>query len=237
MIPRDPQNLIFISMNRWDTIQQRSHHLANSLSQTFNVLYVDPCAYSILGYVRGKLSKKEHRNLAPRFQAISSNLKVFTPPALLPFSETNQTINRLNHSLLASMVKRLMKIHGIENPILWLNYPTHVPLIGNFGELLICYDCMDNYQAFFATGSRRAKLLSALEKQMLDRAEIVTTTARSLQQKFRIQGHSAHYIPNGVGEQFVSFTPKHPETNFNRLASRKWPSDWLYGIYFSLVKL
>jgi glycosyltransferase involved in cell wall biosynthesis len=219
----EKQSLIFLSMRRWDTIQQRPHHLALAFSNKYRVLYVDPIAYSILGYIEKRIKGDQSRNLNSIVRQINENLVVYTPPPLLPFSESNKTMNYIVHSFLIMEIKRLAKNFGIRQPILWTNFPTHVATIGKLEESLVCYDCMDNYPAFFPATSRRNILINQLETELLDHADVVITTARSLQEKFKIRGYNAYYIPNGVGEQFISFTPTQPETDLNDWPTGKGP--------------
>lgn len=212
------RDLVYISFNRWDTIQQRSHHLARRLSQHFRVLYVDPVAYSILGYIRHRLAGQRFRNLRPVLRSISPTLTVFSPPPLLPFSMDSELVNRLDHLLLARMVRRLLRQLKLQQPILWLTFPTHLPLVGALGESLVCYDCMDNYPAFYPPGSRRARLTGRLEQQLVARSDLITATALTLQQRLQAEHAHVYLVRNAVSEQFLACQERRPE-----------PPDWLAG--------
>ena len=217
---RNRRNLIYIGWNRWNTIWQRSHHLAHHLSRSFFVLYVDPVAYSLPGYLRSRLRGDRSRNLWPELRSINPNLVVFSPPPLLPFSLENRFINDLDHALLAKMVKRVMVELEMVGPILWLTYPLQVPLVGKLGETLVCYDCMDNYPAFYPPGTARACLSAGLEDKLLTLADQVTATASSLQKRLSQKHAQVHLLRNGVGQQFLTYrvAPQTPP-----------PSDWPPG--------
>jgi glycosyltransferase involved in cell wall biosynthesis len=217
---RNRRSLVYIGWNRWDTIWQRSHHLAHHLSRFFYVLYVDPVAYSLPGYLRSRLKGDQSRNLWPKLRSINPNLVVFTPPPLLPFSLENRFINDLDHALLAKMVTRVMRKLAMARPILWLTYPLQLPLVGKLGEMLVCYDCMDNYPAFYPPDSARTRLTASLEDKLLTLADLVTATALSLQKRLRQKHAHVHLLRNGVGQQFLTYraAPQSPP-----------PPDWPPG--------
>lgn len=199
------QGLVYIAFNRWDTIQQRSHHLAQRLSRRYQVLYVDPVAYSILGYIRHRLAGQPYRNLRPRLRTLQPGLSVFTPPPMLPFSMDNEFINRLDHLMLGRMVQNLLRRLKMSRPVLWLTHPLHLPLVGALGEALICYDCMDNYPAFYPPGSRRARLTADLEQRLAARADLVMATASTLQRRLQANRAEVHLVRNAVDEQFLAY--------------------------------
>ena len=201
------RSLVYVGLNRWDTIWQRSHHLAQNLSQSFRVLYVDPVAYSIPGYLRNYLKGDRSRNLPPRLRSIHPNLTVFTPPPLLPFSLDNKLINYLDHNLLAHMVRRLLSQLDMPQPVLWLTFPVHFPLVGKLGEILVCYDCMDNYPAFYPPGTARARLAVQLEEKLLLSADLVITPALSLQNRLQEVHTNVHLVRNAVSRQFLTYQP------------------------------
>jgi glycosyltransferase involved in cell wall biosynthesis len=102
------------------------------------------------------------------------------------------------------MVKPILRQLAMQHPILWLTYPAHVPLVGAFNEKLVCYDCMDNYPAFYHPNTARARLATSQEQRLLAGADCVTTTALSLHRRLSAQHPHVYIVRNAVGEEFLA---------------------------------
>lgn len=200
------RSLVYVGFNRWDTIWQRSHHLAQELSRFYRVLYVDPVAYSLPGYIRRFLQTDCSQNLLPKVDSVNNSLTVFSPPPLLPFSLDNERINYFNHAGLAWMLKNVLRRLGMEAPILWITYPTQIVLVDALAGQLICYDCMDNYAAFYAPNSARARLANKLEMELLSRSNLVLATSASLQNRLEVYCSPVHLIRNAVSDHFLTYS-------------------------------
>jgi len=185
-----------MGLNDGCDIKQRSQHLVEGLSRQYQILYVNPVAPSIFGNMRRVLEHKKVRNWLPHFERLTDALYLFTPPALLPFTMDFNIFNWCNQMLLSVFLKRIMHRLGLESPILWLNFPLEVELIGRLGERLVCYDCMDNHSELWSHVPRRHTLLERLEQRLLTCAQVVFASSRGLVSKCRRVNPNVHLLPN-----------------------------------------
>lgn len=207
------------SLRRWDSIRQRPQQLASELSRSFRVLYVDPAAYSVPGYIRRRIRGGDGESLRPTVRPISDMLAVFTPPPLLPFSQESLLVNRVTHHLLAAMVQRQLSVLDMTRPIAWLTHPTHLPLLERLGCSLICYDCMDRYADFFPDGSARKRMVMRLEGELIRCADLVVASAERLQARLQQVRPDVFLVRNAVGREFLDY-----QADRSIPASPGWPA-------------
>lgn len=75
----------------------------------------------------------------------------------------------------------------------WIYYPEQLPHIGD--EAFAVYECYDEYNADpRGAGPRR----EALESRLLERADLVVATSRSLLEARRARARHSHLLPNAV---------------------------------------
>jgi hypothetical protein len=80
-----PTEIVYIAVNRWDSIAQREQHLLMGLSRTYRVLFVDP-PLSFLTILLGK-ARGEKWRFRSHIQWVNNQLIVYTPPVFPPFSQ------------------------------------------------------------------------------------------------------------------------------------------------------
>jgi len=198
-------DVIYLSINSWDSIRQRPQHLAAGLSKHGRVLYVDPVTPSVAGNLRKVLTCQNVRNWVARLTRVSDNLYRFTPPPMLPLVMEFGALNRANQAALAMFLRTIARSLGMCAPVLWIGLPLEVEQVGRLGESVVCYDCMDNHAGFWRPGSRRQRLVERLEHRMLTRADLVLASAESLARKCSRFNSNVHWVPNACEfEHFAS---------------------------------
>jgi len=197
------QVMVFFGVNPWDSLVQRPQHLARGFSRHNQVVYVDPTAFSVFTRLalslQGDLST---RGWLPRLRHLTDSLHVLTPPPLFPLSLWSNGTNRLNARAASHLLARVLKRLGLRAGILWTSSPQH----HLFPELvpadLVCYDCLDNFPAFYP--GRRARLLAEQERDLLGKAQVTFVTDPSLESKCRSRCQRVHLLPNAVAPQFLN---------------------------------
>lgn len=95
---------------------------------------------------------------------------------------------------LAAGVARSARRLGFERPLLWAFLPTALPLAERLSARLVVYHCVDHYAA---NPGVDAGWVDALERRMLERADVVFATSPWLAERLRASGaRRVHEIPN-----------------------------------------
>lgn len=97
-------------------------------------------------------------------------------------------------ALLQGMMKRLIASHGIRDFVLWYYTPMALSFTANLEPSAIVYDCMDELSAF----KDAPENLKLLERELLDRADLVFTGGQSLFEAKRLQSKAVHCFPSSI---------------------------------------
>ncbi len=108
---------------------------------------------------------------------IKDNLYLYSPPLLFPFANRWRWVNRLNQRLLARALKKACAAINFHAPILLTYLPNTVDMLGQMGEKLLVYDCVDEHSAFQGFNPQ---LVKAMEIELLRRSDLVLVTAQPL---------------------------------------------------------
>ncbi|MDD5748230.1 MAG: glycosyltransferase [Actinomycetota bacterium] len=195
-------DIIYFATTDWRRIYQRPQHLARGLSRENRVLYINP-PYSFIDIIVSALrmsDKKPEFRLRKSLVHINDNLWVLTPPILFPFSHASNSINRLNYGVIKRLVIKTTKELGFREPVLWTSFPTHNIVVGDFSEVLVVYDRMDEYSAFFK--GRTRKMVRLMESHLLEKADIILVPSEGLISEGMKRDGRSHVVPN-------AFDPSH----------------------------
>jgi glycosyltransferase involved in cell wall biosynthesis len=102
-------------------------------------------------------------------------------------------INRVNQWLTVKLTNIGAFAHL---PILWLYNPEQGPLIGQFGERLSVYHCIDEFTA--GTTGRKRRTIAALEADLLRRADVVFANSLLTYENKRQLNPHTYRIPSGA---------------------------------------
>jgi len=103
--------------------------------------------------------------------------------------------DRLNATILASMMRRLGRRLDLQKPILWSFLPTVSRLLGRLGEGMAIYHCVDEYSAF--SGVPKSALIR-MENELVRRADLVLTSSEQLRDERVPLNPNTHFVPHGV---------------------------------------
>lgn len=169
---------------RWDFVWQRPQQILSRLAQNHPVLFIEEPIY---GHATGASLDitNPHTNIlrvVPRLDDTYANDYDRSEEIVLSLLQEQLG----NDLLLASLFK---------NPVLWFYTPMPAPImIGEFGELAIVYDCMDELAQF-----KDAPLdIRKREQLLLKKAHVVFTGGRKLfEAKSRVHSN-VHFFGCGV---------------------------------------
>lgn len=195
--------IIYFSLVEWDFLWSRPQQLLSRISCNRKVLYVEVHGVRNLASdfhfpedlfrIFNKLfSWGKALFVGPR--KISDNLWVVNP-IMLP-SSSSLFINKINRKILQFFLKKWSRDFTLNKPILLYTIPRPelLSMIGTLDEILVAYDCMDDYADFPSSHSK----LSSWEKELLLKADVVTVSSLSLLESKKQIHSKVILIPNGV---------------------------------------
>jgi glycosyltransferase involved in cell wall biosynthesis len=190
----DPAILFF--GNDWFAENRTSsHQIARWLAKRFRVYYLE-CPGLRAPTGSGRDFKKILAKLG-RFlrgvRPVKEGLKVRTL-LQLPFHRF-RLVRRLNQALMLWTVRRLMRREGIRNPITWFMVPHLSSLVGELGERLSVYYCIDDYAALPHVNSQAVK---AMDEELTRKADLVFVASETLLEAKRRLNSNTYVSPHGV---------------------------------------
>ena len=195
-------NLIYFGPEKWDGLWRNRHQLMSRFARHNRVLYVEPKSW--LKHVRyqwreGRLGWRDlWQDLRrDRVTRIGDNLYVYHSPTFLPISG-RYPVDRVSWFLWSGLLRRNIRTLGIREPIVWLSRPGMVHLIGAFDEALVVYHVVDEYLSYCKDDGEARMQQQALERQMLEKADLVIVVSERLLQAKRAFNRHTYLVPNGV---------------------------------------
>ena len=169
--------IVCFSHLRWDFVFQRPQHLLTRLAEQFRIFYVEEPLHH---------SSHDHYT-----QAIHDNIHTIKLHLSGGPEETGITLR------LQALLNKIFDHHKINEYILWYYTPMAIPMSDELRPVLTIYDCMDELSAFrFAPPA-----LKKLEKELLNRADVVFTGGNSLYEAKKHQHHNIHAFPSSIDKK------------------------------------
>lgn len=101
----------------------------------------------------------------------------------------------LNRLIVKTTLRLMMWRHGVRRPITWFHIP-HVPyLVGELGERLSVYYCIDDYAAYPGVNP---EVVRAMDEETTRRADLVFVASDTLLEGKRELNANTHVSPHGV---------------------------------------
>ena len=142
------------------------------------------------------IRQRKRRRWREGLRQVQENLWIISLPPLLPGRYYSITINRLNQRLITRWSKPYLRKLEFSSPILWLYNPEQGPLIGQFGECLSVYHCIDEFAA--GTTGRKRRTITALEAELLNRVDLVFANSLLTYNNKRRLNYNTYRIPSGA---------------------------------------
>jgi glycosyltransferase involved in cell wall biosynthesis len=166
------------------------------LAQQNRVMYVEPRTYLRQTMTLLKAGQLQHLGSGgPRVTEARPNLYVYHNLPYAPISG-RFPLRHLTSALRLHSLRHELNRRRFGRPILWLCRPEMGDLIGLFDERLLVYHVVDEYSAY--EGVSDPNTIRRRERAILERADVVLTTAPALlESKSRHSSH-VHLVPNAV---------------------------------------
>ena len=188
--------LMCLAPNRWDGQRQRPQHLAAGLARTRQVIYVEPAAYTLPGFLRRRLTGQPSGPLFRRVKRVGNNLQVYSPPPTFPGNLHLRSLNALAHSMAWRDLRRAVPAISSTAVDVVVAWPPAFELAWRLRPRRLIYDCLDLFQSF-EDGLRR-RLLASTEEDLSRAAFAVVATSRDLERRWSGRHSRVVRIPNGV---------------------------------------
>jgi glycosyltransferase involved in cell wall biosynthesis len=202
---RPPGDCLLFATADWDTPYwtNKQHTAAHLARAGWRVLYVESIGLRAprvgSGTDLARLARRLWRGLRGPRQA-DSRLWVFSP-LVIPFRHDHPAIRWLNQFLLGATLRRFMKRHRFDRPLVWTYHPYVLDLLDQLqaepatatGPLV--YHCVDDLSAIPGID---AEAFNREERRLLGRADHVFTTSAALQAKCAAHHPRVLDFPNVV---------------------------------------
>jgi UDP-galactopyranose mutase len=166
--------VLCLSHLRWNFVYQRPQHLLSRCARDKQVLFFEEP-------VQGERIELEIRDTPERVRVCVPHL----PPGLSP---------ERTEDVLRGLVDGLLRDVGARDPALWYYTPLALGFTDHIKASAIVYDCMDELSLFHGA----PPALTACEKILLDRADVVFTGGHSLYEHKRHLHHNIFPFPSSV---------------------------------------
>ncbi len=105
----------------------------------------------------------------------------------------SRLVHQANRHLLGRQLRQVMAERAIERPILWTSLPTALPVVGELGERAVVYYCCDDFGSLVGVDHEP---VVALEKRLVERADIVFAASEVLAERF--PAGKTVFVPHGT---------------------------------------
>ncbi len=195
------ENIICFAKD-WSEDPTSNNHVMHLLARNNKVLWINSLAMRTPSFSSGKDLSKIARKLKSFFKGVKQvdqNLWVYTPIVLpFPYSKIATWVNQ---AILKVTIRLLRMKLGMDNFQLWTFLPTSSAYVGKLGEILSVYYCTDEFSKFSYLNEER---IPQMEKEMLEKVDLVFATAHSLLERKRQYNLRTYLASHGVDYQHFS---------------------------------
>ncbi len=194
---------------KWGSRQQVMLRLA---TRGHRVLFVEQLAGLEHFWKYADLRKRRYQGWQEGLREIKPNLRLVSPPPLLPGRYYLTAIASVNAAIVQRWLKPYLRQLSFDAPILWLYKPEQAPLIGKFNETMTVYHCIDEFTV--GTAGRKRQTIQTLETNLLKRADIVFANSQLTFQNKQKFNPNTYHLPSGA--DIAHFTKAaNPATNIH----------------------
>lgn len=140
-------------------------------------------------------------------------------PLALP-AQSHCIPRAINRRLLRSAVQRIMRRHGLCDPILWISLPTAVDVVGNLDERGVVYYCGDDWGSLSGVDHEP---VSRLETELVSKADLIFAASPVIASKFPT--NKTVLLPHGVDTALFGISAPNIPSDF----PNKGPVAGFYG--------
>ncbi len=189
------ENIIYLSNDYSTDTKTSSHQVAAVLAQYNRLLYVESGGMrppKVDAHDFNRIFKKLSKWMAGE-RKINDHLFVYTL-LLVPFHQY-RLVRKFNEWFVLFCLKRVAKRLGFEQAILWFFLPHVGHVVGKLNEKMSIYYCVDE---FVEMPGVETSALAKIEDHLLQKADLVFVTSKSMSEKKMRLNANTHYSPHAV---------------------------------------
>lgn len=169
--------IVCFSHLRWDFVFQRPQHLMTRFADHFRIFYVEEALF--------------HSDQDYYSEVLHNNIHIIK--LHLTGDHEGENVVERQRALIQKFFLKLK----ITEYILWYYTPMALPLTVGLKPVVTVFDCMDELSAFkFAPPA-----LKQMEKDLLNKADVVFTGGHSLYEAKKHQHHNIHSFPSSIDKK------------------------------------
>jgi UDP-galactopyranose mutase len=169
-------DLVCFSHLRWDFVYQRPQHLLSRCAKDRRVFFIEEPIFG---------------NSSMRLEVRETNDDVYVVVPHLPDGLRSDIAIT---AVMREMIYKLFLDHAIDDYVFWYYTPMALRFTGGFTPLASVYDCMDELSAF----KDAPQSLTAFEKDLFRRVDLVFTGGQSLYEAKRDQHRAVYAFPSSI---------------------------------------
>ncbi|MDO4551969.1 MAG: glycosyltransferase [Bacillota bacterium] len=194
------RQILCVSTASYLPFPSRKQNVMERLSDA-EILYIDP-PVTFLAPLKDPEAKERLGAYKKPGTKVRENITVFAAPPVWPFFNKYRFINRRNQKRLARYLKKLMKAHGFQRPLLWCYSPTSCDLAPLLPHSALVYDCVDRHSAY--PGMIDPEVVDKMEEDLARQADMIFSTAAGLYDTLIKYNENTALLPNGVNYRLFS---------------------------------
>jgi len=197
-----PKKILIAASNYWNSpYQVGSHHYARVFAANgWEVFFIsDPISPVHFLARRNEQLKERYRIYKGLYKSDIKNMETYVPMALItpnekPVFNTSFVVEHWHNLTIPNVVNHAKKMGFGEVDILWFDSISQKFWLDSIKYKKTVFRISDRLDAF----KKINKNMKILERELLDKANIVIYTARSLGSYILEYKHKAFFVPNGV---------------------------------------
>ena len=194
------KQIVCLATSPWYPIPTRKQQVMSRVEDA-EILYFDP-SITYLAPLKDKLARPKLKAYKQAGEEIKPGLTVYALPPVLPFFNKFRFINKLNQKRIARYIRKRMKQHGMEKPVLWVYSPVTADCVDHIPHSALVYDCVDRHSAY--GGLMNPQLVDDMEMDLAAKCDQVFATAVGLAERLKAANENTVFIPNGANyERFA----------------------------------
>lgn len=209
MIDQPRHDIICLSSQSWDDgMWTNKQHIMSRLARHHRVIHVDYGLRPLPAYAWKRLKRRPAGLLSPLnlltngVQQRQGDLYIadsYNPIWAGAFPYGNPVRDFMNFDLKALFLRRFLKRHAIEEPIVWVYHPGYAEALERLPRKLLIYDCVDNYEAFPNYRAHRSWVRQK-ERALCEKADLVLTTSQELFERKSAYNPDNTFLVHNVGD-------------------------------------
>lgn len=228
------ENIICFAKD-WNEDPTSNNHIILELAKNNRVLWLNSISMRVpdFGSKRDvlKLLRKVWEFLRGPV-SVGDSLYVFTPLLLpFPYSHVAKAVNKIILRLTIAFLRRSLVFQRFQ---LWTFNPNVVEYLGELGESLVVYYCVDEWSEFSYLDGKK---MADAEERLCMRADAVFATAHSLVDKRRPFNPETHLSSHGVDYQLFATALDESLHESSELARVPRPIVGFYGMVHEWIDL